>query len=346
MTIGTPHASWIFGRFGDEVELRSYEDLLDKLAVIDRPVPRRTEGRTQGDRERYCIVSYLLHLAGAGLLEYPFTVAKGEAPDFVLRFTGGRTHGVEVTEASTEEHQRATTQLESSPPGTLLERNELRRPGEGLRAKPWAGDEPELEWSRIVLDAIERKVDGYDYGDHDELELLVYDQTGVGVMVKLEDGAPFLREAIRDWRRAAGPQQVFSRISVLRDSALLVDVSGRWRVLRRRTDATEWPASRTPRRSPQWPRDEDLAELCRRHRIRRLSLFGSALRGEDARDSDLDLLVEFEPGVRIGYLGLAGVEREMTALFGRSVDLRTAGELGPHLRDRVLREAETKYAAS
>lgn len=67
MTTGTRRARGIFGRFGDEIELRSYDDLLDKLSVVDRPVPGRTEGRRQADRERYCIVSYLLHLAEAGL---------------------------------------------------------------------------------------------------------------------------------------------------------------------------------------------------------------------------------------------------------------------------------------
>lgn len=319
VTRGERQTAAIFGRFGERLEARSYEDLLGKLAAIDRPVPRRTEGRGQADRERYCIVAYLLHLAAAGLLEYPLTIAKGEAPDFVLTFSGGRTRGVEVTEVS---------------------------PEEGLRSKPWSGDEPEREWARIVLDAIERKVNGYDYGTHHELELLLYDLTGLGALVKLEDGAPFLREAIRSWRRDAGPQQVFSRISVLRDSALLHDVSGRWQVLRRRCVSSAWPAPPVRRPPLLRPSADDLAALCRRHGIRRLSLFGSALRGEDARDSDLDLLVEFEPGVRTGYIGLAGIERELTALFGRSVDLRTPGELGPHLRERILREAETQYAAS
>lgn len=344
--MGEQETAAIFGRFGQRVELRSHDDLLGKLAAIDRPVPRRTEGRGQADRERYCIVAYLLHLAEAGLLEYPLTVDKGEAPDFVLTFAGGRTRGVEVTEASTSVHQEAATRLERSPEGTLLEGNELRLPGEELRNKPWFGDEPEREWARLVLDSIQRKAAGYDYGDHDELELLLYDLTGLGALVKLEDGAPFLREAIRSWRRQAGPQQVFSRISVLRDSGLLHDVTGRWQVLRRRRDAAAWPPPPTRRRLPPWPAAEEIARLCRRHGIRRLSLFGSALRGEDARDSDVDLLVEFEPDVRIGYIGLAGIERELSALFGRSVDLRTPGELGPHLRERILREAETQYAAS
>lgn len=346
MTTGERTAGAIFGRFGERVELRSYDDLVAKLATIDRPVPRRTEGRSQVDRERYCIVAYLLHLAETGLLDYPLALAKGESPDFTLRFADGRTRGVEVTEASTPEHQRAATQLERSPPGTLLEGDDLRLPGEESRDAGWVGDEPEREWAGLVLEAVRRKVDGYDYGNPDELELLVYDLTRVSVMIKLEDGAPFLRETIRSWRREAGPQQVFSRISVLRDSALLHDVTGRWQVLRRRRDAADWPVPPLRRPPPTRPSADAIAALCRRHGIRRLSLFGSALRSEDARDSDVDLLVEFEPGVRIGYIGLAGIESELSALFGRSVDLRTPGELGPHLRERILREAETQYAAS
>jgi uncharacterized protein len=346
MCAGEDAEAAIFGRFGNRLEAGSYDDLVARLAAVDRPVPGRTEGRRQNDRERYCIVAYLLHLAEADLLEYPLLVEKEQAPDFVVTFAGGRTRGIEVTEASTPEHQRAATQLERSPPGTLLEDEELRLPGEPLRGPGWIGDEPERQWSSLVLEAVRRKTTGYDYGAHDELELLVYDLTGVGVLVKLDDGAPFLRDAIRNWRREQGPQQVFSRISVLRDSALLFDATGRWRVLRNAAATPAYPASPTPRPRVELPHAEEVAALCRRHRIRRLSLFGSALRGEDARDSDLDLLVEFEPGVRIGYLGLAGIERELSALFGRSVDLRTPGELGPHMRERILREAETQYAAS
>ncbi len=91
---------------------------------------------------------------------------------------------------------------------------------------------------------------------------------------------------------------------------------------------------------------ETLARLCRRHHIRRLSLFGSMLRGKDRPDSDVDLLVEFEPGKAPGLLGLAGIEAELSSLLGgRRVDLRTALDLSPHFRSEVIRTAEVQYAA-
>ena len=88
-----------------------------------------------------------------------------------------------------------------------------------------------------------------------------------------------------------------------------------------------------------------LAALCRQHRIRRLALFGSALRGNERCDRDLDLLVAFEPGAVPGMLGLASIEAEMSELFGRRVDLRTAEELSPHFRAAVEEMAEVHFAA-
>jgi len=88
-----------------------------------------------------------------------------------------------------------------------------------------------------------------------------------------------------------------------------------------------------------------LARVCRRHHIRRLSLFGSMLTGTDRPDSDVDLLVEFEPGKKPGLLGLAAIEAELSALLdGRRVDLRTAEDLSPHFRASVVRMAEVQYA--
>lgn len=89
-----------------------------------------------------------------------------------------------------------------------------------------------------------------------------------------------------------------------------------------------------------------LADLCRRRRIRRLSLFGSVLKGNDRPDSDVDLLVEFEPGAVPGLLGLAAIEAELAALLGgRRVDLRTPEDLSRHFRAEVVRSAEVQYAA-
>jgi predicted nucleotidyltransferase len=86
--------------------------------------------------------------------------------------------------------------------------------------------------------------------------------------------------------------------------------------------------------------EEQLARFCRKRHIRRLALFGSTPRP----DSDIDLLVEFEPGQEPGLLGLASMEAELTALLGKKVDLRTPQDLSRYFRDEVLRSAEVQYA--
>ena len=89
-----------------------------------------------------------------------------------------------------------------------------------------------------------------------------------------------------------------------------------------------------------------LAALCRRHHIRRLSLFGSVLRADFRPDSDVDVLVEFEPDQVPGFLALHGIEAELSKLLGgRQVDLVTKSSLNGRLRDRVLSSAEVEYAA-
>lgn len=88
-----------------------------------------------------------------------------------------------------------------------------------------------------------------------------------------------------------------------------------------------------------------LADLCRRHHIRRLALFGSRLTGNSTADSDVDLLVEFVRGGEPGLLRLAGIEAELSALAGgRRVDLRTPQDLTRHFRDEVVRTAAVQYA--
>jgi hypothetical protein len=87
---------------------------------------------------------------------------------------------------------------------------------------------------------------------------------------------------------------------------------------------------------------ERLAELCRMHHIRRLAVFGSALRDDFTPESDVDILVEFEPGHSRG-LAFFGVQDELSELIGRRVDLNTAGWLSPYFRDEVIAEAVVLY---
>jgi len=90
---------------------------------------------------------------------------------------------------------------------------------------------------------------------------------------------------------------------------------------------------------------EKVAEFCRRHRIRKLALFGSVLRDDFNEDSDVDVLVEFEPGVAVG-LNFFSIERELSLLLGRKVDLNTPGFLGKYVRDQIVSEAEIQYESA
>lgn len=86
-----------------------------------------------------------------------------------------------------------------------------------------------------------------------------------------------------------------------------------------------------------------LEEFCVRNHIRKLAFFGSILTDRFRPDSDVDILVEFEPGSRITYLDLAAMEDELTTILGRKVDLRTARELSRYFRDRVVAESLVQY---
>ena len=91
---------------------------------------------------------------------------------------------------------------------------------------------------------------------------------------------------------------------------------------------------------------EKIAEICRRHGISKLAFFGSVLRDDFGASSDVDVLVEFEPERVPGFFGLHRIESEISGLFGgRRVDLLTFRSLNPHLRERILTEAEVQYAA-
>jgi predicted nucleotidyltransferase len=94
------------------------------------------------------------------------------------------------------------------------------------------------------------------------------------------------------------------------------------------------------------PVDRDLlAAFCQQRHIRRLSLFGSVLRPDFGPQSDVDVLVEFEPAHTPGLLGMARLERELSAFFeGRKTDLRTAEDLSRYFRQEVLQSAEVQYA--
>jgi uncharacterized protein len=89
---------------------------------------------------------------------------------------------------------------------------------------------------------------------------------------------------------------------------------------------------------------EKIAAFCKRHHIRKLSVFGSVLRDDFRADSDVDVLVEFDPAHIPGLIRLAGMEFELGEILGRKVDIRTAQDLSRYFRQEVLSSAEVQYA--
>jgi predicted nucleotidyltransferase len=98
--------------------------------------------------------------------------------------------------------------------------------------------------------------------------------------------------------------------------------------------------------SPQLSIDRSaIADFCKRHHVRRLALFGSVLRDDFGPESDVDVLVEFEPGHVPGF-AFFDLQEELSTIVGRTVDLHTAGSLSRYFRDRVVREAQDQYVAA
>jgi len=86
-----------------------------------------------------------------------------------------------------------------------------------------------------------------------------------------------------------------------------------------------------------------IADFCRRHSIRKLALFGSVLRHDFRPDSDIDVLVEFTAAAKVGLIRLAGMERDLSEIFGRKADMRTPADLSRYFRNEVVGSAEVLY---
>lgn len=209
-------------------------------------------------------------------------------------------------------------------------------------------------WAEILFSAFLRKSEARLRGCFGLDHLLIYDMTGLSLLLPMERGAPILRQKVREWYAGAKPAYRFRRVSVMRDQTLLLDLGEDEQIL----GLAESPYFQLPRiRAAD---EEDLKErlraidrFCRENSIRHLKLFGSILgdREDDFRndsdlavrlfrdESDLDLLVEFEPDPRVSLLDMARMERELSELVGFKVDLRTAGDLSRYFRHEVLQEA-------
>lgn len=338
-------------RPGHSVTFSDRDDLLETLDRLDRPIPDRNEGRTKDHREHFCMLRYVRILASVGdeLLPLPVTLRKTpegqDPPDFVLEWPDGREESFELTDGSTEDYQKMLSEADKrdDPPMLLVDDNTPKR------------ELAEL-WSEILFSAFQRKAEYLANGRFDVDRLLVYDLTGISVVLPLERGAPLLRRKIDEWLDQSRPEHRFERVSVLRDGAVLLDLTGASHVLQPGSPFFQLWVIRAPDEEDLRRRLRQLDRYCRHNSIRYLKLFGSVLRDLDKADgtdgaerrfradSDLDLLVQFEPDARVSLFDMARMERELGELIGFEVDLRTAEDLSRYFRQDVLDEAVTLHA--
>lgn len=346
-----------FGPFGNGFAAASADELRGLLSQVDSTLPHPAHGRRPEYRERYCIVQYLRTLERHGLLGFPLLIEKGERPDFEIEMGSAR-FGLEHTSAGSSELQAARTAVARSQTRPLIEplspapgsanlRFKVRQPGEPLQGRGFVGDEVERLWTAQVLAAVQKKQKQLPaYRQVPDYHLLIWDTTGLSSLTAwtVTELPERLAAAVHEWRAAEPPhERSFSRISVLRDRVLMHDIGGANLLL------PVPPSSTQPELRPLTRLgvlEEDLHAFCRRHRIRKLGFFGSAREDRFGPESDVDVLVEFEPDLRIGLIRLAGIELELTRLLGRKADLRTVPDLSRYFREEVVREkTDLVYAA-
>ena len=179
---------------GDALELRDRDGLLKALDELDEPVPPRHEGRTTAQRERFVMLRYLRVLAGAGQIQLPLRLEKhpegaNRPPDFLLGWPKEhREESFELTDGSTDEYQRklSATSADSQALALPVDINTPEREAAQL-------------WAEILFAAFRRKAEALANGRYSLDHLLIYDLTGLGLLLPLERGNPVLRTMIRDW---------------------------------------------------------------------------------------------------------------------------------------------------
>lgn len=198
-------------------EFRSLDDVR-RFWLKVRDVPRRTEGRSHKQYERYYVARYLLALADHELLSYPFKVSEGDSPDFLLTWKSGETTGLEVTRATDEELQAAVTRAEKEHPE-----------GYAMAASPlgYAGDRLEEESCGLFRKAIDKKVamlPGYKPVSHHDL--LVSDDTRMGTGDRRK-----VLAILTQWARAAKQREPkLGKISIVASLDVLYDIGGESRI--------------------------------------------------------------------------------------------------------------------
>lgn len=179
-----------------------------------RDVPRRTEGRSHKQYERFYLGLYLLALADRGLLSYSLKSKEGDSPDFILTWKSGETTGLEVTRATDEELQRAMTRAE---------KEHLKGPTMVASPLGYASDQLEAEWCVLVQKAIEKKVAMLSgYKPASRYDLLVADDTRMGAGDRRK-----VLAILTPWARETKQREPkLGKISVVASLDVLYDIGG------------------------------------------------------------------------------------------------------------------------
>lgn len=194
-----------------------------------RDVPRRTEGRSKKQYERYYLGVYLLALADHGVLRYPLKVLEGDSPDFMVVGKSGQESGLEVTRATDENLQAEITRAERDEPN-----------GGAFLASPhgWVGDELERDWCALVREAVEKKLPKFvKYRPASQYDLLVPDDTRMGAGDRRK-----VIEMLTPWARDLKQREIrLGKISVVASLDVLYDIGGASLVL----PFVEWSSPRS-----------------------------------------------------------------------------------------------------
>lgn len=240
-----------FGRFGNNIVVEDRSDFTQKLDEIDFSVPKRSEGRKSSHRERWCLKHYLEILDRNNILTFPLKIEKSESPDFLISDDTGK-RGLEITEGTTPQYQLSLTHQDKNPEDTSVEslqifnqtdpppsseeiEKSLRRRNDKLIGRGWYGDSVEREWVKIMVNTIvqkTKKMNDEHFHHQQIMELLIYDNNHLGIMLELETGLSYLKESLHKPDPLRKFRTRFDILSILSDQSLVYDVLSKGRIFK------------------------------------------------------------------------------------------------------------------
>lgn len=206
---------------------QNQDELRRAFQVLGMQVgPRRGPSRrTKEEREWYCLRRHLLALAADGLLNYPVQMYKSEMPDFIVCDSIRGIFGIEVTEATERDWQRELSRADTADGSGTSAVTPIDKEG-------FVGDDPEIDWSIAVIDAVEMKLPKLARFEIGVCDLLIYVNSRVSGVANMKRATVALLDAVAPKARTWATHGRLGRIHVLTDSQLVYDLLGEPRLLK------------------------------------------------------------------------------------------------------------------